>query len=248
MRRRAEYERIRALISAGVNDCAIARATGVPRGTVKEWRSRTTAPGDGPWGSRSDHGCPRCGEGPLDESSYAYLLGLYLGDGYLARHHRGVYSLRVTLDSRYPGIIDECAEAMDTVAAHRWVGRQARKGCVVVLASWKHWPCLFPQHGPGKKYRRTIRLAEWQEVILRRHPGGLLRGLIHSDGCRFMNTVNGKPYPRYQFSNKSADIHDVFQRACAALGIRCTFPRPDTASVARRNDVALLDGWVGVKR
>jgi hypothetical protein len=55
------------------------------------------------------------------------------------------------------------------------------KGCVVVNASWKHWPCLFPQHGPGKKHLRTIELVPWQREIAGKEPGRLLRGLIHSD-------------------------------------------------------------------
>lgn len=46
---------------------------------------------------------------------YVYLLGLYLGDGSISTHARGVFRLRVTLDQRYPGIIQECARAMRTV-------------------------------------------------------------------------------------------------------------------------------------
>jgi hypothetical protein len=40
-----------------------------------------------------------------------YLLGLYLGDGSIATHPRS-YKLRLSLDSAYPGIIHEAAEAM----------------------------------------------------------------------------------------------------------------------------------------
>ena len=32
------------------------------------------------------------------------------------------------------------------------------------------------------------------------HPKEFLRGLIHSDGCRVLNRVNGKGYPRYFFT------------------------------------------------
>lgn len=36
----------------------------------------------------------------------------------------------------------------------------------VVLCS-KHWPCLFPQHGPGRKHHRRIALEPWQEAIVK---------------------------------------------------------------------------------
>jgi hypothetical protein len=50
-------------------------------------------------------------EHPADAYSYAYLLGMYFGDGHLANTGRS-FQLRVTLDGAYPGIIDECAAAM----------------------------------------------------------------------------------------------------------------------------------------
>jgi hypothetical protein len=41
------------------------------------------------------------------DHAYAYLLGLYLGDGCLLKTHReGVMRLNITLDSRYTEIIE----------------------------------------------------------------------------------------------------------------------------------------------
>ena len=65
-------------------------------------------------------------------------------------------------------------------------GRPHRRrvpGAVVCTMSWKHWPCLFPQHGTGRKHERSIVLHPWQHAIVERHPGPFLRGLFHSDGC-----------------------------------------------------------------
>lgn len=41
----------------------------------------------------------------LPAASYAYLLGLYLGDGWIVAMRRGTFSLRISLDQRYPGLI-----------------------------------------------------------------------------------------------------------------------------------------------
>lgn len=122
------------------------------------------------------------------------------------------------------------------------------EGCVEVYSYWKHWPCLFPQHGRGPKHLRTIRLEDWQRDITRRHPGRLLRGLIHSDGVRVNNEVMGKAYPRYQFTNASADIRSIFCMACDDLGVRWRQSNWRTISVSRRRDVALLDEFIGPKR
>jgi hypothetical protein len=179
--------------------------------------------------------------------SFPYLLGLYLGDGMLTRAHRDVWRLRISLDAKYPVIIG-CAEAAIVEVAARGVGRVARTGCIEIYSNWKHWICLFPQHGAGPKHLRQITLEPWQEHLVRQHPGQFLAGLIHSDGCRCVNRVKGHEYPRYFFSNLSADIRAMFVAACALVGVDS---RPDGArnvSVARRESVAILDELVGPKR
>ncbi len=109
MRPTDEFDEVSRWIRWGLNDCQIHRLTGIPRPTIREWRHRGTPPGSSGWG-RAD--CPRCGSGRLDEASYAYLLGLYLGDGCISTTLTGVHRLRIALDLRYPDIIAECRQAM----------------------------------------------------------------------------------------------------------------------------------------
>ncbi len=46
---------------------------------------------------------------------YAYLLGLYLGDGWIARMAKGTFSLRISLDRRYPRIVAGATPAVAEV-------------------------------------------------------------------------------------------------------------------------------------
>ena len=48
----------------------------------------------------------------ITDHAYVYLLGLYLGDGSIASHPRGVFRLRISLDRAYPVIMAECQAAM----------------------------------------------------------------------------------------------------------------------------------------
>ncbi len=202
-------------LQAGLNDCEISRRTGIPRCTVRDWRhgKRKSRPA-------SPTGCPVCGfpshdPQTLPHEAYSYLLGLHLGDGHIVHTTRGVYRLRVFLDLRYPGIIAACAAATEAVIG-KPAGMAAQPRCVAVNSYSKQWPCLFPQHGRGRKHERSIFLADWQQAIVDEHPEALLRGLIHSDGCRHMRRVaaSGKryAYPRYQFCNASDDIRRIFLR------------------------------------
>jgi len=242
----AEWQSVRGLIEREANNCEIARITGIPRTTIREWRRHR----DESWRPACE--CPVCGDGILERHSYAHLLGLYLGDGCISRHRREVFRLRITLDTRYPGVIEECVKAIAAVRGGGKANRTKKRGCVEVASYWKHWPCLFPQHGPGRKHWRTIALAPWQTPIAEAHAGALLRGLIQSDGCRVSNRVrvNGKTYvyPRYHFKNFSDDIRGIFCKACKALGVRWTQSDRVTLAVSRRADVALLDRYVGAKQ
>jgi len=178
----------------------------------------------------------------------SYLLGFYLGDGWLSRLPRDVYSLRIVTDERYPGIIAECAAAMQAVMPKNRVSvRQARSRAVEIGCSSKRWPLLFPQHGPGRKHERRIVLEPWQEEIVAAHPREFVRGLIHSDGCRVLNRVNGKDYPRYFFTQVSDDIRRLFCSVLRSLGVEYTWNNWKTVSIARRRSVALLDTFVGPK-
>jgi len=195
---------------------------------------------------------------PLDRRAYAYLLGLYLGDGHIIskpkQHH-----LSITMDDSYPGLIDAAEFAMRDVMPQSSVNRRQRQGCTVVMSYTMHWVCLFPQHGPGKKHERLIALEPWQQEIVDAHPWELIRGLIHSDGCRVTNwttrIVGGVPrryeYPRYLFTNVSDEIRNLYCDTLDRVGIQWRVTRrgdkPYNISVARRASVALMDLHVGPK-
>jgi hypothetical protein len=183
---------------------------------------------------------------------YAYLLGQYLGDGYIcAMGPRGVFRLRLSTCDDYPNIRNECAAAVAAVAPNNVVGFVQSIGCGEVCAYSKHWPCLFPQHGPGRKHERPIKLEPWQEVIVRAEPQQFVKGLIHSDGCYCINnvTVRGKhySYSRYFFSNASKDILMLCAWGFDLLGVEWKQNRWNSLSVAKRDSVALLDTFIGPK-
>lgn len=240
----------------GLTQAAIAITIGVSQSTVARWLDAgEEATASSPMRRRGSAGCPDSCEQrrSAPHRSYAYLLGQYLGDGTIARTRRGVYRLFVSCTTAYPGILEECRQAIQAVLPHNVVGQNPRTGCTDLTCYSKHWPCLFPQHGPGKKHTRPIALEPWQSAIaLDEHPRPFLRGLLHSDGSRFTNTVRGAngttySYPRYCFSNRSDDIRRLFGEACTRLGIEWRQMNRYTLSVARRDSVALLDTFVGPK-
>jgi hypothetical protein len=177
----------------GLSATEIARRLAIPRGTVTDWLA-----GRVPRSRRAESGCAECGGVPHAfgdlPGAYVYLLGAYLGDGSIATHPRA-FKLRINLDAAYPGIIEETATAMRAVRPQNKVNQSLRSGDVEVYSYSKAWPCLFPQHGPGKKHLRQITLTGWQQRLVERWPQLLLRGLIHSDGCRFINTGRNWSHP-----------------------------------------------------
>jgi hypothetical protein len=114
------------LAAAGPSATDIASELRVPRRTVADWVN-----GSVPHTPNCAAGCTADHDFAALPPAYVHLLGLYLGDGSTATHPRGVYRLRVSLDLRYPDIIEQCvtaigkgraAQSRRTVLA-RYVGR-----------------------------------------------------------------------------------------------------------------------------
>ena len=166
-----------------------------------------------------------------------------------------MYRLEIARTDTWPGLIDRAAEAVAEVMPGHTVGRRQVKGCTNVGTYSRHWPCLLPQHGPGRKHERKIALVPWQRKIVDEFTEELVRGLIHSDGCRTTDRTRRQlmsgdkqfEYPRYNFTNASLDIQRLFTDALDRLGIAWTQMNARTVSVARREAVARLDEFVGPK-
>ncbi len=244
MRSADEFKKVRQLIAVGMNDCAIARLTGIPRPTVRDWRCRPPARLRRPIASSAcgvDHDFAA-----LPAAAYCYALGLYLGDGCISRDRR-VWRLRIALDKKYPAIIDRCRAALATLMPGQHAGIVKKEGCVEVFLYSKHWPCLFPQHGPGRKHLRPIRLEPWQQLLIDQATEEFVLGLIHSDGCRVVADDRGVMSIRYHFSNMSEDIHGLFTAALDALGIPWTRSSKKIVSIYTKAATARLDEFVGPK-
>jgi len=162
--------------------------------------------------------------------------------------------LNISLDERYPLIIEEAVAAATLAMPDSKASARAHPvhRYLWVNSYSKHWRCLFPQHGPGRKHQRKIALEPWQREICDRYPWRLLRGLIHSDGCRSMNRIKHPKrtyaYPRYQFCNHSDDIRTLLCEYCDKVGVEWRRMNRWNISVARRDSVALMDRHIGPKR
>src|SRR5262249_27339803 len=118
MRNYDEYKQILELWELGINKKAISRYTGIPRATIHDCINRygTIAELDRQSAESLEPTLIKVLRNEIEGDyetvlkAYAYLLGLYLGDGNIV-HMRRIYRLRVSLDIRYPNIIASCMQA-----------------------------------------------------------------------------------------------------------------------------------------
>jgi hypothetical protein len=244
------------LVDAGLNDGEISRRIGIPRTTVRDWRRPTYVP------STSRTPCLRCWQPAkpirFSDEDYAELLGLYLGDGCISRHARA-QCLRICLDLKYPGIIEDTCRLLKRCFPENGVATVPSSVGLSTFACVysKHLECLFPQHGSGLKHRRRVALEPWQTQRVKAAPWAFLRGCIRSDGCAFINRTDvhrDQPYEylSYCFSNRSKDIVDLFTTTCDLVGIRDYRVTSDQRPVwhvriNRRASVRLMFEHVGLK-
>lgn len=244
------YEAVVSLLGKGLSDRRIAAMTGVGYGTVRRWRVIDRPPLSVEYSQLDAEWKVSDGQG------YCYLLGCYLGDGTLCVQ-KGRW-VQIVNDRRYPGITHEICDAMAATFPCRSprVHPSSVGESDVICISHPAVLKAFPQHGPGRKHLRPIVLTDWQLKLTHAHPGSLIRGLIHSDGCRVVNRFKTKlpsgrgaeySYVRYFFSNLSEDIRKIFREHCELLNIRVTQSNHRNLTVSHRDSVAILEKIVGPK-
>src|SRR3954452_10404055 len=108
-------EEARVLVAAGHPDAEVARRTGLPRTTVRDLRR-----------AEPDLLCPRCWRRIRPTGwiarDYAFLLGLYLGDGCISTAGR-TFRMRISLDARHPGVIADAQAVLERVFVENRIGR-----------------------------------------------------------------------------------------------------------------------------
>ena len=81
-----------------------AQICGVSIRAIRHWRYGTRRGPKAARGRRESR-CPQCDGSPLDEPAYAYLLGLYLGDGHITHGRGASYALNVKCCDDWPGLL-----------------------------------------------------------------------------------------------------------------------------------------------
>lgn len=189
----------------------------------------------------------------LADGDYAEVLAMYLGDGCISVAER-TQRLRITLDLRYPRIIESTTALLRRCFPLNKVGtvRSGVGSWVNVSVYSSHLVCLLPQHGPARKHEREISLEPWQHNRISLAPWAFLRGLIATDGCSFINRTGPYEYLSFGFANRSEDIVRLFAAACDLAGVRYRLTGPHRGSlwnvrINRRESVAKMVARVGLK-
>jgi len=238
-----------------MGDAENAALHGVAIKTIRRWRRLYQRRGLPRGQTHTNAPCPRCDDVAVDGFAYAELLGWYLGDGHITRGRRDVFNLHIFNDQQYVHDNARLWWLMSTVKPGGRPHTRRLPGCVITTVSWKHWPCLFPQLGPGRKHERPIVLDDWQRRIVEAHPASFLRGLFHSDGCRAKNWTRKRvagewkryDYPRWQFTNHSVDIRELCCWALDLVDVPWRQSNRYVISVSTRAGVARLDELIGLK-
>jgi len=180
-------------INTGQSKKSLSKEYGISRSTIKYW---------------NDHKERKSNDfnlADINMNSYSYILGMYLGDGYIDKMRR-TYRLRIFLDSRQDLVIEECIKNLKILFPNNKINFYKFKDNYVSIRVYSNnIPILFPHIGSGAKHNRNIEFEDFQKNNIIKK--SLMIGLFHTDGSFYMAKDK---YPRYMFTNKSKQIIDIF--------------------------------------
>ena len=261
------YLKVMKLKSEGMRICDIVRITGLGRSCISNWINRESKP---KFTSSLEltsnpieflQSLNRNIDDSLRNSTYSFILGLYLGDGCIARNTR-TKQLSIALDKKYHTLNEYVIESFNVLfgkpalIVDRSVnrGQKFMSNSINVRYSSTNLGLIFPHEGVGAKHLRKIELTEWQTGII--DPIGIVKGLIYSDGSYFYNKQNNSF--NYNFANSSEDIINILEHYLQKIGIvynknvkrslgaKATVLKIHV-NVNRKSDVAKLHSLIGDK-
>jgi hypothetical protein len=132
-----------------------------------------------------------------DRRLQAYVIGVAIGDGNLSNPNGRAVRLRITCDTKYPGLIVKTRDALARLLPDNKVGVVGSRGNYVNLSVYSnHLESLlgWTAYG-GSKQLQDVRVPAW---ILAKRPLSIpcLQGLIETDGAVYMD----RGYPMVIFS------------------------------------------------
>lgn len=158
MRTKEECKSVLQLKHENLNHCQIYRATNIPRRTIIDIVNRFKSSDE-----IDDYFNGRIGKDDeidfeqffCDENvkkSYAYILGWYLGDGYINETPR-TYRLRIYSTGHHFNTIEMIKKNLAILFPKNDISvlKQKKANCVEVYVHSNMLKSLFPQYGKGKK-------------------------------------------------------------------------------------------------
>ena len=248
---------------------SVSMTLGISHDTVRRWWNK-----DAPLAQlaeakdlKSLQGRVRIPEGVPTREAYCYVLGLYFGDGYISCINTlyNVYRLRIEQDTKYPTLIQYQIDMLRVLFPNNTVGTIYNKAngakSVTIYVDSKTLPYIFPHLGVGRKHLREIILTEWQKEWIEIDPYPFIKGLIHSDGSRYIHKQGKYQSVYYNFTNSSMDIIQMLCGAFDLCGIKYRIhSRPSvgptgiltgavkhTLTMNCRSSVEILDSFIGPK-
>ena len=156
------------------------------------------------------------------KKTLAYVVGVALGDGNLSNPNGRAIRLRVTCDSRYPGIQNEIQAALRTLLPKNRVATVPRKATFLDISAYSnHFADWMPwQVGKGSKLVQNARVPEWifsQPVFVKE----CLRGLIQTDGSIYID----RGYKMINFTNACEPLVSDVISMVKMIGFRPTISK-----------------------
>jgi hypothetical protein len=230
MRSKDDYELFFKYKKNGLTNTEISKISGIPRTTLNYWKL-----------NKIKKEKPKFKHFDNNDwiKSYNYLLGMYLGDGYIIKIRR-VFSLKIYNDIKYDKLNEYIYNTIKKIFPLNNIMKQKRQNHIITYVYSNTIPELFPQLGKGLKKNRKIKLYDWQKNII--DYKYLFSGLLHSDGSIYYD----RKYKMCCFGNTSKDILKIFKLCCNKLNLKFTETN-NKIFIRNRSNIKWIDENIGDK-
>jgi hypothetical protein len=251
----ADRDKVLRLFEEGKNKCEISRITGIHRATLRKWIfDHQKGIVKFAYQHNPEEYLNEFLQSEERRKAYSFVLGLYLCDGHISQYktHRAA-CIRMINDFKYPKNTSEWSDNLQILFPENKVNtRKLKINAIEVKTYNKKLSILFPQIGKGAKHKRKLTFTDWQMDILKQYPKEFIRACIQSDGSIYNAKSKGRIYKRYNFTNASEDIIDLFLYSLKGVGIETKKYKHPTENKFliqnfKKNHIEILETIINIK-
>lgn len=155
-------------------------------------------------------------DSPLEDKDFWWLIGLWLGDGWLGNYKKDNYKVSICFNKKELYYVDKCRNIIEKLFDSRTKLIDQETIYIITFNCKILYQFILENFG---KYSYGKKISEWVKYLPNEYKIELINGYFNSDGCWVKIIKNGMMYSKISFVSINLELLESIQDILFSLGL-----------------------------